>query len=190
GVLTLVIVGIVGAGVFNGISRAADDSDYPPEDATFDPGDAPADPPDYGGLTLEQLLGYAGEAGEPEYLEVQYLGGGEWYGGNDVLLNFAIVGSDPGDEFMTPLTADIPCFIDSERVSFPEYYAATYESAEKRGMIVIDSYGVLELHVFTQGQAASSDAAGRPPAPGMTSRAPRAILPRSCSSCKTRAAAS
>lgn len=165
-VAALVIVVIVGGALVNGISKAIARADRQraaaerQEAAAVEPDaeqEGSTDSADYGGRTLEDLLGHAGEDGEPVYLEVNYPGGGEWYGG-DVLLNFAIVGE--AGEYMVSLPNSTPCFIDSKRVSFSEYYKATYESADRRGMIVCDIDGVRELHVFTQGQAASASAAG------------------------------
>ncbi len=171
----LVLVGgavaavLVAGVVIVGVVSTARDRSAPAEaaqPATQESGSAevnsePDDSPAEFDFSPDQLLGYAGEGGEPQYVDIAYAGGSEWYGG-DALLNFVATGLDDDPEFLIELPNSTPCFIDSRRVAFTEYWQA----ASGPGMIVFDCDAVRELHVFTQGQSASARVAGGESAPG------------------------
>lgn len=165
-VAALVILGIVGVGFLSQIREGQRTGavEERQQDQTAEPvgtEGAPTDSSTEFDFDPDQLLGYAGEGGVPQYVDIAYAGGSEWYGG-DVLLNFVATGLDGAPEFLIELPNSTPCFIDSRRVAFTEYW----QSASGPGMIVFDREAVRELHVFTQGQSASAQVAGGEPAAG------------------------
>lgn len=162
----LVVVGavvmllVVGSAVVGGISRAVDSAERARTEDERQQVQAPqsggtesasADSSQEFDFGPDQLLGYAGEGDEPQYVDIVYAGGSEWYGG-DALLNFVATGLDGEPEFLIEVPNSTPCFVDSRRVAFTEYW----QTASGPGMIVFDREAVRELHVFTQGQRASA----------------------------------
>jgi len=161
--LVLIIVVLLGTGTSR--NSYVDQSDvYSEEDYSYEGDEVAVEPDpvavsaDTQALTEDDLFSSAPSDGSMESAEVVYGGGGDWYGGIDVLLDFTIVSREPAEWYMAGLPTDVGCYVDYKQVSFFNFHKATYESDDHRGMIVFNNEGLYELHVFTQGQKISARA--------------------------------